>query len=474
MKFLSSIAAVAYMGCSQPGSMHLEISIAGQDGSFVRSVLDSRLPRVECVLQSSRGSWVVPLTGTWLAASDAEMLRESVGDETLSAQLRLAGSLSDKSRHPVDVLLTQSSPTRVVASLNELDCRDFLEKELDFRVRIESARAYGTRTRGPLPGLSGPPWLAEISGGDYRVRSRVRDWLVGSDSDALSFLVFDAGHVGSVRLPAEALVLSDPPYSALADFQVLSREARRPMVVLVNPEDLEVRGAGATGDLLVDQLASDQMQITNCGFQPQRISIHADRPEIGVDPLVLIEPGETRSVPIAVTPKRAGPGEAVVLLVETKQQIRVRWSASRAIDAAKTGAPGTGAPGTVPTPQTPSRPPARPPSSSASPPPVSALAAIVQTNTSVLLQWASPGTEQECGAVAYEIRMGNGAGSSADWESGRPVDVGVLVPVAAGKIQKMLIQNLTSDQTYWFGIRTVDGSGRKSPIEVRSLRLLTG
>ncbi|MBW1809106.1 MAG: fibronectin type III domain-containing protein, partial [Deltaproteobacteria bacterium] len=88
---------------------------------------------------------------------------------------------------------------------------------------------------------------------------------------------------------------------------------------------------------------------------------------------------------------------------------------------------------------------------------ITPLSAVVTTETSVTLSWDSPGDDGTIGtAAAYDVRYSTALINPANFDSADQWTTAVPVPLVAGTAQSVEISGLTTDQPYYFAIKTAD------------------
>ena len=86
------------------------------------------------------------------------------------------------------------------------------------------------------------------------------------------------------------------------------------------------------------------------------------------------------------------------------------------------------------------------------------------STTSVLLTWTAPGDDGSTGTAAeYDIRYATTTISNANWGTATPA-TGEPAPEVAGTAQDLTVTGLTSDQDYFFALKTRDEAGNESAL----------
>ena len=91
------------------------------------------------------------------------------------------------------------------------------------------------------------------------------------------------------------------------------------------------------------------------------------------------------------------------------------------------------------------------------------LGVLATTATTATLRWTAPGDNGTTGtATSYRVRyrIGSPIASDADWTAATVVS-GAPSPSVAGTVEGFTVTGLTSDRTYYFGVRAVDDGGNQ-------------
>ncbi len=95
---------------------------------------------------------------------------------------------------------------------------------------------------------------------------------------------------------------------------------------------------------------------------------------------------------------------------------------------------------------------------------VTDLAVTSTGSATALLQWTAPADEPgNFAAASCDIRYAAAAIDEASWDAAIPVE-GEPAPAAPGQVQTFTVTGLTPETTYYFAIKTADGSGNVSPL----------
>jgi len=94
-------------------------------------------------------------------------------------------------------------------------------------------------------------------------------------------------------------------------------------------------------------------------------------------------------------------------------------------------------------------------------------------NGEVLLTWIAPTDSGPKGkAFGYDVRYSRSPITESNFADATPVPRWQIPrPAEPGKLQRMLVQGLTPNTTYWFAIRAYDQAGNVTPIVTTSLTL---
>lgn len=89
-------------------------------------------------------------------------------------------------------------------------------------------------------------------------------------------------------------------------------------------------------------------------------------------------------------------------------------------------------------------------------------------SSSVTVSWTATGDDGRVGTSAgYDLRYADHHISESNWSTATRV-TNVPVPLPAGSVQSVTIDNLSDDLTYYFAIRAVDDAGNWSPVSNNS------
>ncbi|MFZ1685683.1 MAG: leucine-rich repeat domain-containing protein [Candidatus Zixiibacteriota bacterium] len=84
------------------------------------------------------------------------------------------------------------------------------------------------------------------------------------------------------------------------------------------------------------------------------------------------------------------------------------------------------------------------------------------TVSGMRLEWTAPGDDGDSGrASAYDLRFSHSPITSDNWNTAQGIPL-ASAPKAAGAVESIAVTGLTTDSSYYFGIKTVDEAGNWS------------
>jgi len=92
------------------------------------------------------------------------------------------------------------------------------------------------------------------------------------------------------------------------------------------------------------------------------------------------------------------------------------------------------------------------------------LAAAVVDETTIELSWTAPGDDGDSGTVGqYDVRLSDQPIDADNFDAAQGID-GPAQPVAAGETETLIVDGLTTGQTYYFAVKAADEVPNWSPI----------